>query len=107
VATRDAPPTQPVAAEAARRRELWQALLRSGGPVGVPPHVLRRLGLYAGQQGIYVDKPRTAPLNGGIGAALSLLHKGFRYADDLSEDDQVFRRVADGDGNDEDAEAAE
>lgn len=79
-----------IEAERIRRQVLWEALLEAGGPLGVPPHVLRHLGLYAGQQGIFVDRLHTGALNPGQGVTVSLLHKGTRYADDLAEDGVLY-----------------
>lgn len=79
-----------VTAERTRRDGIWDALHRAGGPIGMSPHVLRHLGCYAGQQGIFVDKPRTRHLNAGVGVTVSLLHKGIRYADDLAEDGVLY-----------------
>ncbi len=67
------------------RKSLWQQLLQAGGPTGVPASVLRDLRLYAGQQGIWVDKKRTGVLTPhGPGVTVSVLHTGEFYPNDLS-----------------------
>jgi hypothetical protein len=82
-------------AERQRREEMWRQLLRAGGPLGVAPDVLRRLGIYGGAQGIWVDKVRTAPLvESGSGVAVGLLHTGSSYADDLSDDGVIYHYPA-------------
>lgn len=73
------------------RREMWQRLRAAGGPKGVAPSVLRELGIYGGQQGIWVDKARTVNLTGDRdGVTVGLLHTGSSYADDLAEDGVVY-----------------
>ncbi len=77
--------------ERGQRRQMWERLLAAGGPRGVAPSVLRELGIYGGQQGIWVDKIRTANLTPDrIGVAVGLLHTGSSYADDLAEDGVVY-----------------
>jgi len=77
--------------ERARRSEAWAVLLREGGPLAVSPKVLRKLGIYGGAQGIWVDKGRTAGLtSSGAGIAVGILHTGSSYADDLSADGVLY-----------------
>jgi hypothetical protein len=74
-----------------RRMDMWDRLLRSGGPTGVAPAVLRELGIYGGAQGIWVDKARTGDvLPGGSGVSVGVLHTGRSYADDLAEDCIIY-----------------
>jgi hypothetical protein len=62
--------------EQARRSEAWAVLLREGGPLAVSPKVLRKLGIYGGAQGIWVDKGRTAGLtSSGAGIAVGSASK--------------------------------
>lgn len=59
--------------------------------MGAKPSVLRELGIYGGAQGIWVDKARTTDVvSDGQGVTVALLHKGTRYADDLSEDCALY-----------------
>lgn len=77
--------------ERLHRREMWERLRAAGGPKAVAPSVLRELGIYGGQQGIWVDKARTAGLTEDrTGVTVGLLHTGSSYADDLAEDGVVY-----------------
>ncbi|MBN2392786.1 MAG: HNH endonuclease [Anaerolineae bacterium] len=73
------------------RRDL---LVEIGGKVsnyGVNPPTLRDWRIYGGQQGIWIDKQRTAALtDDGNGLAVSLLHKGSVYPDDFSETGVIY-----------------
>jgi putative restriction endonuclease len=58
---------------------------------GVESATLRDWRIYGGQQGIWVDKQRTASLtNDGNGLAMSLLHKGTIYPDDFDETGVIY-----------------
>ena len=48
--------------ERAHRAEAWADLVRRGGPLSVPPKLLRELNIYGCAQGIWVDKTRTRSL---------------------------------------------
>jgi putative restriction endonuclease len=73
------------------RLDVWDRLVSEGGPRGVTAGVLRGLGLYGGQQGIWVDNARTGLLTeDGIGITVSLLHTGRSYPDELSEDGLIY-----------------
>ncbi|MBI3159681.1 MAG: HNH endonuclease [Chloroflexi bacterium] len=82
---------QGIAAEITWRREL---LAKVGGqPVnrGVAPSLLKELGLYGGQQGIWIDKSRTRPLTeDGNGVAVAVLHTGRTYSDDLDDSGVIY-----------------
>ncbi len=78
-----------VPSERQRREEIWKALVRSGGPIGIAPRLLRDLHIYGGAQGVWVDKQRTKGL-GPYGATVGLLHTGSSYADDLTEDAVLY-----------------
>jgi putative restriction endonuclease len=70
--------------------EAWQILLSEGSDDLTPGRV-RDLGLYGGAQGIWVDKARTGDLTpDGMGVAVSVLHTGRSYADDLSVDSLLY-----------------
>jgi putative restriction endonuclease len=96
-----------VAAERTLRFEAWQILLSEGSD-DVPPGRVRELGLYGGAQGIWVDKARTGDLTpDGMGLAVSVLHTGRSYADDLSEDSLLYHYPATNRGpNRDDSEVA-
>jgi len=52
---------------------------------------LRDLGIYGGAQGIWVDKAHTAsPELGPDGVTVAILHTGRHYADDLSDDGDIY-----------------
>jgi len=80
-----------IAAERELRERWWQEILNEGGPSGLRPEHLRRIGIYRGQQGIWADKQRTSHLSSdGQGAAVALLHTGIHYADDFAEDGVIY-----------------
>jgi len=73
------------------RRNRWDAVIEAGGPNGVSPSLLRQLGIYGGDQGIWMDKARTSKLTEGReGVTVSLLHTGLAYADDLYDDGVLY-----------------
>ena len=81
----------PVKKELEYRRNAFAALLKDRGPKAVSPHLIRKLGIYGGAQGIWVDKRRTWNLTDtGNGVTVSLLHTGTSYADDLSDDGVLY-----------------
>lgn len=66
------------------RKLLWEELGGTYVAFQIPPQKLRALGIYGGQQGIWVDKQRTQPMtNDEHGIAVSILHKGDQYPDDF------------------------
>ena len=83
------------------RDEAFQEAAATGEEL--TPELLRELGLYGGAQGVWVDKERTqvfAP----EGVAVSVLHTGRHYADDLDNSGVVYhypatRRPASRDAN--------
>src|SRR5215213_4522009 len=79
--------------ELERRIGMWNALLAAGGPQRVQPNLLRELGTYRGQQGIWRDKQRTGNLTDG-GVTVGVLHTGRHYADDLSADGVLYHYPA-------------
>jgi len=77
--------------EVQRRHEMWEAVLDRGGPEEVEPTLVRELGIYRGQAGIWRDKERTAELtDSGSGVTVSVLHIGQSYPDDLSEGGVIY-----------------
>lgn len=69
------------------RLDAWTELRRHGGVV--PPDWLRTRGLYGGAQGVWVDADRTRSIE-QPGIAVSVLHTGRHYADDLDEQRIVY-----------------
>src|ERR671912_319112 len=76
--------------ERQHRKRLWAEL--SAHDLGdLEPSFLRDLGIYGGAQGIWVDKARTGSLTrSGAGAAVSILHTGKHYPDDLSDEGVIY-----------------
>jgi len=86
--------------ERARRAQAWADLVRRGGPLGVPPKLLRELSIYGGAQGIWVEKTLTRSLTpGGTGITVGILHTGSSYADDLSADGVLYHYPQTGRGD--------
>lgn len=79
--------------ELKRRIGMWNTLLAAGGPQHVQPSLLRELGMYGGQQGIWRDKQRTGKLTDS-GVTVGVLHTGQTYADDLSADGVLYHYPA-------------
>ena len=75
--------------ERQHREEMWSELVRQGGPKRTKAQLLRRLGIYGGAQGIWVDKDRTKAI-APSGVTVGLLHTGRHYADDLAEQGVVY-----------------
>lgn len=83
--------TEPVNLEIARRSSMWEALLKVSNPNSVDPQVLRQLNFFAGQAGIYRDAKETKKYTSNeAGIAVSLLHTGSHYDDDLSETEIIY-----------------
>jgi putative restriction endonuclease len=79
-----------LSAERAHREAMWAELLAQGGPRGVSPTLVRRLGAYRGARGVWVDTQRTRIVDGATGITVGLLHTGKHYADDLSADGVLY-----------------
>lgn len=69
------------------RLKAWNELLRHD--CVVPADWLRARGLYGGAQGVWVDANRTRSIE-GPGVAVSVLHTGRHYADDLDDQRIVY-----------------
>jgi len=83
-------PSDDVKTERAIREEVWD-VLKKEGESEVAPQRLRDLGAYGGAQGIWVDKARTGELTpDGAGIAVSVLHTGSTYPDDLTDDGLIY-----------------
>jgi hypothetical protein len=73
------------------RERMWEAIGGDTVVRRVSPSRLRDLGLYGGQQGIWIDKSRTGKLtDDGYGLAVSVLHKGDVYPDDFDETGVIY-----------------
>lgn len=84
----EAPTT--VQGELAQRLALWEQLQDAHDAQRVDLQLLRHLGVYSGGQGIWVDKQRTGQLSPD-GVAVSVLHTGVDYPDDLGENSMLYR----------------
>jgi len=70
---------------------MWTELVAGEGVENARPHELRRVGIYRGASGVWVDKATTAAAsNGGDGVAVAVLHTGRHYPDDLSESAMLY-----------------
>ena len=83
------------ALELARREAMWRALCEGEGPDQATPAEVRRLGIYAGAGGVWVDKASTGTVSeSGGGVAVSVLHTGRHYPDDLSDAAMLYHYPA-------------
>ena len=70
---------------------MWEEIGGEDFADKVSPSKLRNLGLYGGQQGIWIDKKRTGKLaDNGYGIAVSVLNKGDVYPDDFDETGVIY-----------------
>lgn len=76
--------------ELQRREQLWAALLANGGPNDVPRGLLRELKIYGNQAGIYVPSAETRTKDTPKGIALSFLHTGRHYDDELTATGVIY-----------------
>ena len=77
--------------EAKRRQGLWEQLTRRSNGKGLPPALLRELGIYGGGQGIWVNKALTINIDGAEdGVAVAVLHNGSSYDDDLTQEYLIY-----------------
>ena len=76
--------------ELKRRMDLWGKV--QNFPEGeVLPKFLHDQKIYGGAQGIYVDKNKTELLTpDGAGVTVSVLHTGYYYPDELSQDGLIY-----------------
>ncbi|MGR6127875.1 HNH endonuclease [Paenibacillus sp. SER-28] len=82
---------EPINLEISRRLSMWSALLEVSDPDNVLPQVLRQFNFFSGQAGIYRDANKTRKYtDDGTGIAVSLLHTGRHYDDDLSENEIIY-----------------
>jgi hypothetical protein len=73
--------------ERSRRDAIW-AEIRDRAEIGIEPQELRRRRVYGGAQGVWVDQK----ISGGI--AVSVLHRGRIYADELADDGLIYHYPA-------------
>lgn len=73
-----------------RREQLWAGLLANGGPNDVPRGLLRQLKIYGNQAGIYVPSAETRTKDTPKGIALSFLHTGRHYDDELTATGVIY-----------------
>lgn len=76
--------------ELTRRENLWTELHDAGGPNDVTKSMLRNLGLYGGASGIFVNQAETKSTTSPSGIAVSLLHTGKDYDDELTATGVVY-----------------
>jgi hypothetical protein len=78
--------------ERENRIKIWKELLAQGNAREIPPEKLREhYRIYRGAAGIWVDKERTTPLSeDAFGIAVSVLHTGKSYPDDITDDSIVY-----------------
>lgn len=74
-----------VAVEAARREAMWEQLRTVGDLAALPAAALRETRTYDGGRGIWADKATTGGIGGADAVAVSVLHTGDHYPDDLSD----------------------
>jgi putative restriction endonuclease len=79
-----------------RREQMWSALLANGGPNDVSRGLLRELKIYGNQAGIYVPSAETRTPGTPKGVALSFLHTGKHYEDELTETGVIYHYPATG-----------
>jgi len=78
--------------ETRRRKAMWDDLLSRGGPRNVAPALLRELGIYGGAAGVWVNSEVTRGVSSDqFGVAVSVLHNGHSYNDELSKDGIIYR----------------
>jgi putative restriction endonuclease len=84
-------PDTPRGLELVRRERLWSAISGTDGTAVAAAGELRKLGIYGGAGGIWVDKATTSSVSpNGQGIAVAVLHTGRHYPDDLSEDGMLY-----------------
>ena len=74
------------------RIKIWKELLTESNGRNIAPEVLReRYRIYRGAAGIWCDKERTTPISEDeFGIAVSVLHTGKSYPDDVTDDSIVY-----------------
>ena len=76
--------------ELERRNQLW-GRIRATPPAELNASLLRELRVYGGAQGIWLDSQVTSKIVAGVAnIAVSILHTGEHYPDDLSEEGLIY-----------------
>ena len=79
-----------ISSELDRRRDLWR-MIQDVDAANVSPGFLKEIRAYRGAAGIWRDKAATGHLpDAADGVAVSVLHTGRHYADDLSDDGIIY-----------------
>ena len=73
------------------REARWAELTSLPTWPNVSPALLREMGIYGGAAGIWLDKTTTGSIS-PHGIAVSVLHTGKHYDDDLDEDGVIMHR---------------
>lgn len=76
--------------ELERREVMWRSIIRAGGPADVKPAFLNEIGMYRGGRGIYANQEVTRTATFPHGVAISFLHTGTSYDDELTETGVVY-----------------
>jgi putative restriction endonuclease len=71
------------------REAMWAELKALPSWPNVSPGLLREMGIYGGAAGIWLDKATTGSIS-STGIAVSVLHTGKHYDDDLDEDGVIY-----------------
>jgi hypothetical protein len=71
------------------REVKWAELKAQPSWPNVSPGVLREMGIYGGAAGVWLDKATTGSIS-PTGIAVSVLHTGKHYDDDLDEDGVIY-----------------
>ena len=82
-----------LAVETARRASMELEIGGGTGPWTAEPSELNRARIFSGGRGIYFDKQTTSSV-ADPGVAVSVLHTGRSYADDLSNDSLIYHYPA-------------
>jgi len=77
--------------ELSHRLRLWRTLSAMDNTKGISAGTLRKLRVYKGAQGIWIDKERTSLITEDkTGVTVSMLHTGSSYEDDLRSDHVIY-----------------
>ena len=71
------------------RDAVWTEIQAHPSWPELPPELLREVGLYGGAAGIWLDKSKTSQIHQS-GIAVSVLHTGKHYDDDVDEDGIIY-----------------
>ncbi|OMF17024.1 hypothetical protein BK131_03350 [Paenibacillus amylolyticus] len=83
--------TESISIESARRDSMWNRLVNEYDPNNVEPGILNQSRIFLGQAGIYRDASTTQSYTEDkAGIAVSILHTGRHYADEISENELIY-----------------